>query len=75
MKWLKNLIRFGGTSVEHSENTTTIDVMRDDINPSEITIENAYKTRWVWYHIILALEILMTNFLLLAILVILAVRL
>ena len=28
-----------------------VDMMADDIDPSEVTIENAYKTRWIWYHI------------------------
>jgi hypothetical protein len=52
-----------------------IDVMKDDTDPEEVTIENAYKTRWIWYHTILAIEIFMTNLLLLAILVVLAVKL
>jgi hypothetical protein len=52
----------------------TVDVMKDDTDPEEVTIENAYKTRWIWYHTILAIEILMTNILLLAILVVLAVK-
>lgn len=46
-----------------------------DPSPDEVTVANAYKTRWVWYHTILALEILMTNVLLAAIVVILAVKL
>jgi|TARA_R110000822_G_scaffold290772_1_gene412801 hypothetical protein len=52
-----------------------IDVMKDDIDPNELTIENAYKTRWIWYHTILAIEIFTTNLLLLAILVTLAIKL
>lgn len=44
-------------------------------DPDDITVENAYKTRWVWYHTILAIEILTTNILLAAILVVLAVKL
>lgn len=52
-----------------------VDVMKDDTDPEEVTIENAYKTRWIWYHTILAIEILMTNLLLVAILVILAIKL
>jgi hypothetical protein len=39
--------------------------MRKD---EEITIENIYKARWVWYHSILAGEIFITNVLLIAIL-------
>ena len=52
-----------------------IDVMEDDIDPNEVTIENAYKTRWIWYHTILAIGIFMTNELLIAILLILAIKL
>lgn len=52
-----------------------IDVMKDDTDPSDVSIENAYKTRWIWYHTILALEILMTNILLIAILIILSIKL
>ena len=52
-----------------------VDVMKDDVDPSEVTIENAYKTRWIWYHTILAILIAMTNLILIAILVLLAVKL
>jgi hypothetical protein len=52
-----------------------VDMMADDIDPSEVTIENAYKTRWIWYHTILAIGIFFTNILLTAILVILAIKL
>jgi len=44
-------------------------------DPEELTVDNAYKTRWIWYHTILALELLMVNILLIAILVLLAVKL
>ncbi len=51
------------------------DAMKDDVDPSELTIENAYKTRWIWYHTILAIGIFFTNVLLIAILVILGIKL
>ena len=35
-----------------------------DPDPEDISMENAYKTRWVWYHTILALELFVTNMLL-----------
>ena len=44
-------------------------------DPAELTIENAYKTRWIWYHTILAIGIFMTNVLLIAILTLLAIKL
>ena len=46
-----------------------------DPDPDNVTVANAYKTRWVWYHTILALELLMTNILLCAILATLAIKL
>lgn len=44
----------------------------EDPNPENLNVENAYKTRWVWYHTILALELFMTNVLLFIIVVQLA---
>jgi len=53
----------------------TIDVMADDVDPNEVTIENAYKTRWIWYHTILAIGIFFTNIVLIAIFLLLAIKL
>ena len=44
-------------------------------DPDDLTIENAYKTRWIWYHTILGIGMFMTNILLIAILLLLAVKL
>ena len=44
-------------------------------DPAELTMDNAYKTRWIWYHTILALELLLVNVLLIAILVVISVKL
>ena len=44
-------------------------------DPAELTIENAYKTRWIWYHTILAIGIFMSNILLIAIFLLLAIKL
>jgi len=52
-----------------------VDMMEDDVDPEAITIENAYKTRWIWYHTILAIGIFMTNILLISILLLLAIKL
>jgi len=45
------------------------------LDPEDLTIDNAYKTRWVWYHTILALELLIVNVTLIGILVLLGVKL
>jgi hypothetical protein len=50
-------------------------MMKDDVDPAELTIENAYKTRWIWYHTILAIGIFMTNIVLIAIFLLLAIKL
>ena len=44
-------------------------------DPSDLSIDNAYKTRWIWYHTILGIELLMIIILLTSILVVLAVKL
>ena len=44
-------------------------------DPDELTIENAYKTRWIWYHTILGILIAMTNIILMGIFILLAVKL
>tara|TARA_B000000475_G_scaffold19813_1_gene16058 strand:+ start:903 stop:1094 length:192 start_codon:yes stop_codon:yes gene_type:complete len=44
-------------------------------DPDDLTVDNAYKTRWIWYHTILGILIATTNILLLAILIILAIKL
>ena len=61
--------------IEIKHETVVIDMMQDDVDPDEITIENAYKTRWIWYHTILAIGIFLTNVLLIAILTLLAIKL
>jgi len=48
---------------------------KKEADPDDLTIENAYKTRWIWYHTILAIEIMFTNILLVAILVALLIKL
>ena len=70
MAWLEKI----GLRKKVEEHKKTIDVMKDDVDPSEVTIENAYKTRWIWYHTILAIEIMFTNILLVAILVVLVFK-
>lgn len=77
MEWFNNLWKKPKeeTIVDELSVPKVVDVMKDDVDPEEVTIENAYKTRWIWYHTILALELLMTNLLLLAILVTLAIKL
>ena len=44
-------------------------------DPADLTIENAYKTRWIWYHTILGLLMLVADILLVGILIVLAIKL
>ena len=44
-------------------------------DPDDLNIDNAYKTRWIWYHTFMALELLIIIMLLLGILVVLGVKL
>ena len=54
---------------------TRTQVLWQDPDPEEMSIDYAYKTRWIWYHTILGLELLIVNMLLIAILIVLAVKL
>ena len=73
MKWWE---RYWPKKLEEEETEVrVVDMMEDDVDPEELTIANAYKTRWIWYHTILAIEIFTTNILLIAILIVLAVKL
>ena len=74
MSWLSK-IGFKQKEIEVKKETVVIDMMKDDVDPNELTIENAYKTRWIWYHTILAIEIFFTNILLIAILLLIAFKL
>ena len=47
----------------------------DSPDPDDLSIDNAYKPRWIWYHTILALELLIIIMLLAGILVVLGIKL
>jgi hypothetical protein len=48
---------------------------KEEYDPNDLSIKNAYATRWIWYHTLLGLLLLMSNILLISILTILAVKL
>jgi hypothetical protein len=48
---------------------------KEEYDPNDLSIKNAYATRWIWYHTLLGLLLLFTNILLISIMVILAVKL
>ena len=45
-----------------------------EADPADLTVDNAYKTRWIWYHTILGIELFVIIVLLTAILVVLAIK-
>ena len=66
MKWLDRLM---GIPVE--ENPIDKVITERGQLPE---VNKVYEARWVWYHTILAVEIFLTNILLLGILIVLAVK-
>ena len=74
MNWITKFWKKPET-IEIKQETVVIDMMKDDVDPEALTVENAYKTRWIWYHTILATGIFTTNVLLISILTILAIKL
>ncbi len=51
-----------------------IDTWKDP-DPAELNIDNAYKTRWIWYHTILAVELFLVIIIQLAIFLLIAIKL
>ncbi len=47
----------------------------DSPDPADLSIQNAYKTRWIWYHTILGILMAWANLVLLAIFLLLAIKL
>ena len=58
-----------GIPIEESPVEKVIDKL-----PSDGEVNKVYEARWVWYHTILAVEILCTNILLLALLVVVSLK-
>ena len=53
---------------QHTEET-------DDNVDTKVNIHTLYKHMWVWYHLILCIQMILTNILLIGILITLAVKL
>ena len=47
----------------------------DDNDNPKVNIHTLYKHRWVWYHLILCIQMVLTNILLIGILITLAIKL
>jgi len=67
MEWKKFKETLWGSKEETRQSTTA--------DPDDLSIENAYKTRWIWYHTILAGLMFFANMIMLAIFLLLAIKL
>ena len=47
----------------------------DEEVDTRVNIHTLYKHRWVWYHLILCIQMILTNILLVGILIVLAIKL
>ena len=63
-----NILKFKKPEVESKE----IEIKEVD---TRVNIHTLYKHRWVWYHLILCIQMILTNILLVGILVTLAIKL
>ena len=75
---MKGILRFlpktwTSDLVEKPTTVTTTTVV--DHDPSKLTVDTAYQTRWIWYHTILALELLVIIIILTGILVTIGIKL
>ena len=48
---------------------------KEEYDPSDLSIKNAYATRWIWYHTILGIQLFVLIVLQVAVLIVLAVKL
>ena len=73
MSWIQNLRQKAVTEMERPVEENPLDkvIVEKGSHPE---VNKVYEARWVWYHTILAVEIALTNILLLAILLVLAVK-
>ena len=63
-----NILKFKKPEVQSKE----IEIKEVD---TRVNIHTLYKHRWVWYHLILCIQMILTNILLVGILVTLAIKL
>lgn len=68
-KWVEKLM---GVPLE--DNPVDQTIIEKLPGPDNEQVQEVYKARWVWYHTILAVEIMFTNVLLLLILFVLAFK-
>lgn len=67
---IEKLIKFFERPIEHN----MVDKAITEKLPDGKVVDEVYRARWVWYHTILAIEIAFTNVLLIAILLVLALK-
>jgi len=48
---------------------------KEEYDPNDLSIKNAYATRWIWYHSALFFTLLLADILLIGIICILAIKL
>lgn len=70
MNWFNNIIK----KLERPVEENPIDKAIVEKLPQEGEVTKVYEARWVWYHSILAVELLITNILLILILFVLAFK-
>jgi hypothetical protein len=70
MNWFNNIIK----QLERPVEENPIDKAIVEKLPQEGEVTKVYEARWVWYHSILAVELLITNILLILILFVLAFK-
>lgn len=70
MNWFNNIIK----QLERPVEENPIDKAIVEKLPQEGEVTKVYEARWVWYHTLLAVELFITNLLLMLILFVLAIK-
>tara|TARA_B100000902_G_C26800081_1_gene664073 strand:- start:31 stop:219 length:189 start_codon:yes stop_codon:yes gene_type:complete len=61
-----DMLTIFGLKKQNEEETEAVD--------AKVNIHTLYKHRWVWYHLILCIQMILTNILLIGILIVLAIK-
>tara|TARA_A100001391_G_C5007108_1_gene262289 strand:+ start:464 stop:700 length:237 start_codon:yes stop_codon:yes gene_type:complete len=78
MDWLKqftNSIKSLSPTIKKPEDNIERELLDSADVDTKVNIHTLYKHRWVWYHLILCVQMILTNILLIGILIILAIKL
>ena len=75
LKQFKNSMKSLSPTIKKPEDNIERELLDSADVDTKVNIHTLYKHRWVWYHLILCVQMILTNILLIGIFIILAIKL